>query len=158
MLIWWLLLETGWSEVMLIWWLLLETGWSEVMLIWWLLLETEWSEVMLMWWFVSIKFNRCFLKFSFLLSLFKRFLVISNVTGKTVPLPSKDVTFFLWYFTQKCIIFFFSVAHFFNRIVKTKCKTPFSKLLKGYICTALLCNPLRFIIPSQFVIQTCRTL
>ena len=32
----------------------------------------------------------------------------------------------------------FSFAHFFNKIVKPKCKTPFSKLLKGYICYMFL--------------------
>ena len=37
-----------------------------------LLLETKWSEVMLIWWFVSIKFIRPFLKFSFLICFFKR--------------------------------------------------------------------------------------
>ena len=38
-----------------------------------LLLETEWPEVILLWWFVSIKFIKSFLKFSFLMFLFKRF-------------------------------------------------------------------------------------
>ena len=34
--------------------------------------------------------------------------------------------------------FVFSFAHFFNKIVKPKCKTPFNKLLKGYICYMFL--------------------
>ena len=38
-----------------------------------LLLETEWSEAILIWRFVSIKFIRTFLKFSFLVFLFKWF-------------------------------------------------------------------------------------
>ena len=37
------------------------------------------------------------------------------------------------FFPQKGIIFFFSFSHFFNKIVKQKYKTPFNKLLKGYI-------------------------
>ena len=38
-----------------------------------LLLETNLPEVMSIWWFVSIKFIRPFLKFSFLICFFKRF-------------------------------------------------------------------------------------
>ena len=51
-----------------------------------LLLETEWSEVLLMWW-------------SFLNSLSNIFIQTIpcnfNFIGKTVPFPSKDITFFL---------------------------------------------------------------
>ena len=36
------------------------------------------------------------------------------------------------FFPQKVIMIFFSFAHISNKIVKTKCKTRFSKLLKGY--------------------------
>ena len=55
-------LKTCWSPPLAFKWLLNE-----------LLLETKWSEVMLIWWFVSIKFIRPFLKFSFLICFFKRF-------------------------------------------------------------------------------------
>ena len=72
--------------------LLLETEWSEIMLIWWLLLETEWSEIMLIWWFVSIKFIKSFLKFSFFnISIQTIPFVILTTMEKTVPSPSTDI-------------------------------------------------------------------
>ena len=38
------------------------------------------------------------------------------------------------FFPQKCISFFFSFTHCFNKIIKSKCKTTLSKLVKGYSC------------------------
>ena len=35
-----------------------------------------------------------------------------NFTEKTVHFPSTDITFFLLFFTQKVIIFFFSFTYF----------------------------------------------
>ena len=90
-----------------------------------LLLETEWSGVILIWLFVSIKFTRSFLKLSFLISLFKRF---------SLQFASTNITFFLRFFQSERRHLVFSFAHFLNKIVKPKRETPFSKLLKGYIC------------------------
>ena len=174
-----------------------------------LLLETEWSEVMFIWWFVSIKFIRSFLKFSFCnvfltislaistslekLSLFDqqisfslKFLKpLSYCFEETIWFDVKDsfasrpvsrlikwynkpgdktkeilrkgysvpwdfswienyklhcgsiiLLFFCFFFLRKVSSFFF--CRFFNKIVKPKCKTPFSKLLKGYICHIFL--------------------
>ena len=58
-----------------------------------LLLETEWSEAMLMWWFVSIKFIRSFLIYFFFNIFIKAILCNFNLTGRTVPFPSTDITF-----------------------------------------------------------------
>ena len=93
-----------------------------------LLLETEWSEFMLIWKFRNFAI---FLKFFSIISLFKRFSLQFQLTGKIVPLPSTD-TMFLRFFIQKSIIFFFSSVHFINKILKPKCKTPFSKLHKNW--------------------------
>ena len=56
-----------------------------------LLLETEWSELMFIWWFVSIKFIRSFLKFSFCNAFLTISLVISTWFGKTVPFRSTGI-------------------------------------------------------------------
>ena len=98
-----------------------------------LLLETELSEVMLIWWYVSIKLIRSFSKFSFLMSLFKRFLVIFTLLEEQSLFHLQISHSSSGFFTQNGIIFFFSFAHF-NEIVKPKCTAPFSKLLKSYIC------------------------
>ena len=110
-----------------------------------LLPEIEWSKVMLMWWFVSSKFLRSFLKFSFLISLFKRFPLWFQLHWKNCPYSIcryyQRLALFCFssvFFPQKGIIFFFVFAHFLNKIVKPNCKTPFSKLLKGYICYIFL--------------------
>ena len=56
-----------------------------------LLLETEWSEIMLIWWFVSVKFIRSFLKFSF------KYIPLNyspwnfNFTRKMIPFASTDI-------------------------------------------------------------------
>ena len=110
--------------------------WPEVMLIWWLLLETEWSEVMLIWWFVSIKSIKSFLKFSFFNIFIQTIpLVISISLEKLSPLPSTDiimVTLFCFssvFFSSERYHFLFFFYHFFNKMVKPKCKTPFSKFI-----------------------------
>ena len=65
---------------------------------------------MLIWCFVSIKFIKSFLKFYFVISLFKRF---PNLNGKMVPFHSTDIIMVALFgfsyavFTQKGIIFFF---------------------------------------------------
>ena len=42
---------------------------------------------------------------------------------------------FLYSESYALLLFFvFCFAHFLNEFVKPKCKTPFIKLLKGYIC------------------------
>ena len=109
-----------------------------------LLFETERSEVRLILWFVSIKFIGSFLKFCFLISLYKRLPLYFQLLWKNiyiyrnVPFPSADIIMIaLFYFSsvfpQKVITFFFSFAYFVNKIVKSKSKTTFSKLLKVYI-------------------------
>ena len=58
-----------------------------------------------------------------------------NFIGKTVPFLSTDVivvALFCYssaFFSQEGVIFFFSFAHFLNKIVKPKSEAPFSKLL-----------------------------
>ena len=42
------------------------------------------------------------------------------------------------FFPQKCISFFFSFTHCFNKIVKSKCKTTLSKLVKDNSCYIFL--------------------
>ena len=49
------------------------------------LFEIEWSEVMLIWWSVQINIVRSFLKFSFLISLFKRFALWFQLHWKNCP-------------------------------------------------------------------------
>ena len=75
-----------------------------------------------MWRFVSIKFNRCFLKFSFLLSLFKRFLVILIVTGKLSLYHLKISRFSSGFLLKKVSFSFFLLPIFsielFNESVK----------------------------------------
>ena len=87
---------------------------------------------------------RSFLKFSFLISLFKLFPLQFPSHWKNYLFSiyryhyGNTNLFFFWVFPQKGIIFFFSFAHLFNKIVKSKCKTPFSKFLKVYICCIFL--------------------
>ena len=78
-----------------------------------LLLETEWSEIMLIWWFVSVKFIRSFLKFSF------KYIPLNyspwnfNFTRKIVPFASTEhhyggsILFTFSFFSQKGTISFF---------------------------------------------------
>ena len=96
-----------------------------------LLLETEWSESILIWLFVSIKFIRSFLKLYFFILLF-----FSNDSPCNLHLQIS--LFFLRFFHSERRHLVFSFVHFKNKIVKPKCKTPFSKLLKVYICYILL--------------------
>ena len=82
-----------------------------------LLLETEWLEVMLIWWFVSIKLIRSFLKYLFIMSLFKWSPGNLIFTGKTIPYPSTDIIMvalccFLSVFLRKVLSFFFSCQFF----------------------------------------------
>ena len=49
------------------------------------------------------------------------------------------------FFRQKSIILYFSFTYFFNKIVKPKCKIPFSKLL--YISYLICTSNVR---PSKF--------
>ena len=90
---------------------------------------------MLICWFVSIKFIRFKKKNFFKKCLFKRFSF--KFIGKTVPIPSIGIimvalSFFFCFFLRKvsCSIF--------NNIVKSKCKTSFITLFKGYICYIIL--------------------
>ena len=88
-----------------------------------LLLEKEWSEFMLIWWFVSIRFIKSFLKFSWLISLFKQF----SFTEKTVHFPSTDIIMVaLLCFSSA----FFALLFFLNKIVKPRCKIPRVNCLK----------------------------
>ena len=129
MLIWWLLLEREWSEVMLIWWLLLETEWSEIMLIWWLLLQTEWSEVMLIGDLSQLNsldlFQNPLLQYLHsndspcLFSIYNIIIVALFCFSPT-------------FFARKISSFF---VYFSNKVVKPKCKKPFSRLIKGNFVT-----------------------
>ena len=101
-------------------------------------LETEWSEVMLIWRFVSIRFINSFLKLCYLISLFNDFPCNFNFTGKTVLFPSTDIIMVAllcfssaFFSSERYLLLFF--AHVFKNIVKPKCKTTLSKLLKDYI-------------------------
>ena len=51
-----------------------------------------------------------------------------NFTEKAVHFPSTDITFFLLFFYSESyhLLFFFYL--FFSKVLKPKCKTPFSKL------------------------------
>ena len=64
--------------------------------------------------------------------LYKRFLVIFTLLEEQSLFHLQISHSSSGCFTQNGIIFFFSFAYF-NEIVKSKCTTPFSKLLKGYI-------------------------
>ena len=66
------------------------------------------------------------------MSLYKRFLVIFTLLEEQSLFHLQISHLSSGCFTQNGIIFFFSFAHF-NEIVKPKCTTSFSKLLKGYI-------------------------
>ena len=50
----------------------------------------------------------------------------------------RNFFFILFIFSSERYHLFFSFAHFLNKIVKPKCKTPFSKLLEGCICYTYL--------------------
>ena len=76
---------------------------------------------------------------SFLISLYKRFPLRSQVHRKNYSFSiyryhygNTVLVFFCFFSSEKYHLLFFFV-HFFNRMVKTKCKTSFGKLLKGYI-------------------------
>ena len=70
---------------------------------------------------------------------FKRVIVWNGMIRDHINLMiCLTVLIFLFFFPQKCIIFFFSFAHFFNKVVKPKWKTMFTKYLKGYICYIFL--------------------
>ena len=83
-----------------------------------LLLKTEWSEVMLIWCFISIKFIRSFLKFYFLIFLFKQFPLQFQLNWRNCTFSiyryhyDSTVLFFFCLMSQKSIIFVFSYAHF----------------------------------------------
>ena len=106
------------------------------------LLETECSEFMLFWRFASVKFIRSFLKFPFLIYLFKQFLFSYQHHWKHHS--STDiimVTLFCFssvFFPRNASFSCFFLSYCFNSIVKPKCKTPINKLLKGYICYIFL--------------------
>ena len=69
----------------------------------------EWWEVMLLWWFVWIKFIKSFLKFSFLIFLFKR--IPFKFIGKTVPFILQMSLFFfcLFYSERHHFLLFFLI-------------------------------------------------
>ena len=74
---------------------------------------------MLIWLFVSVKFIRSFLKFSFKQLYSNESPSKLNFTGKNIPFPSTGnitVTLFEMY-----SLLFFSFTHCFNNIVKPKC-------------------------------------
>ena len=94
---------------------------------------------MLIWWFVSIKFIRSFQKFSFFQYVCLNaspcnfnFIVKTFLFRLQISLWQHYFVFLL-FFPQKGIIFFFSFAHFLNKIEKPKCKTSFNNFLKRYI-------------------------
>ena len=101
-----------------------------------LLVETEWSSVILIWWSVYIRFIESFPKFSFFKYIYSYdFPCNFNFTGKTVNFQSTDIIMeglsvsVLVVFLRKvssCFFFF----PYFNKNVKPKCETPFTKLLK----------------------------
>ena len=95
----------------------------------------EWWEVMLLWWFVWIKFIKSFLKFSFLIFLFKW--IPFKFIGKTVPFHSTDVTVFLLLVLLRKASLSTFFSYFLNKILKPKSKTLFSKFLKGYFALCL---------------------
>ena len=95
----------------------------------------EWWEVMLLWWIFWIKFIKSFLKFSFLIFLFKR--IPFKFIGKTVPFHSTDVTVFLLLVLLRKASLSTFFSYFLNKILKPKSKTLFSKFLKGYFALCL---------------------
>ena len=110
-----------------------------------LLLEIEWSEVMLIKWLVSIQIIMSFIIFLFFFNIFIHTIpfVISTSLEKLsvfhLQVSSWQHCFvYLLFFSQKGIIFFFVFVHFLIKLVKPKCKTRFSQLLKGYICYIFL--------------------
>ena len=85
--------------------------------------------------------HQIFLKIPFCKYLYSNdFLSDFNFTGKTVPFSSTHIIMVtLCYFSSvffsseiSHLLYFF--VHCFNNIVKSKWKTLFSKLLKGYVC------------------------
>ena len=67
-----------------------------------------------------------------------------NFYEKAVPFPFSDIImvellcFSSVFFSQKGVIFFFSLTYFLNKIGKSKDKTSFKEMVKGYICYIFL--------------------
>ena len=82
---------------------------------------------------------------SMLMLTFWANLVQKNQDCQSRQVLSRKKIFSSDFFRKKGIILYFSFAYFFNKIVKPKCKIPFSKLL--YISYLICTSNVR---PSKF--------
>ena len=93
-----------------------------------LLLETEWSEIMFIWWFVSIKFIRSFLKFSFCNVFLMISLAISTSLEK-LSLFDQQISFSLKFL--KPLSYCFEETIWFD-VKDSFASRPVSRLIKWY--------------------------